>query len=973
MARPQYDTFGKPIDYRAQDNRAQLYSDILRNVGGLPENALALGTGLATQAGTGLGTLAGMAHQKLAGDKINLDDAADTMGENVDRFTFQPRSEGGKATAEGLGTVMQPIDTGMQAVGTGAGKVAGAFGASPEAQAAVSTGVYTGLNFLDPELLAPGAAKIAALRGASRIARRGAETAVPMSEALRNVPKGQRGAYTLEDLAGTEGDFSFKSPTLGAFDRLKPQEQGRVSGVQLGKALKREGAKPEELTWMGLDDIINSNEMVEVADVRQIAAGNAPEFDFLTARSSGASDETIRDRARALAYESDELEYPVAVYRGSGRNRDFVETYDTQREADRAIEEMQASDHEAAKDDYLENIEQYIDDEEELAAMTENEKEEWAGQMANDREVETYGTENDYDNGANNLDEIEELIAEEIRRRPQDYGIEGAVPEHGDYTVGEAGAEDGSGYSVSAGRLKSEERFGKGKRGSYDTPSYLQPYMDEANSPVDTSSPQQSMVFTTTNGQQVGGPRSKAFQIEALRRKSRDADPNAGKFKEDVSLSHFDDLGENQLFFTRETDREPPAWGSVKKGVGMYEDSTLKSPNGALEESTGLHLPTRLIEEEQSDWLQRGRKTGFAEPKTIKKLEAEQIDENARTSAFQEQALSELPAALEDPRLRDFLALHEQRMQSYADANDAPSSAEKRLSQSLRDYERVRSGEGPQDMGARIAAAQNLFSNIYSATDSGSPAEAFARQINDGLERLPSMGKSPVKTVTPSAPMKDTRQYMQMAMADALRRAVQEGQQYLAWTPGDIHTKRWGTDSLAYAPHPENPRKFLWKSDPESARDDTGRPLDNLQASADELLALGPDAEGLKTIDLDDPNVDSVLDGLVRSKLHYGMHEYPNPDKQIAKRAAGLKKEMEALSKKAMAGERVAAHNSPRAYGFESAYGPMQEDLAAILRREGLELPEVRDIPSYGEEVVRGIELTPEIARAAKRGFKLPY
>jgi hypothetical protein len=921
-----------------------------------------MGTGLADMAGTGLGTLAGMAKQKLSGEQPNLEAAVDTA--TAGNFTYQPRTEGGQEFTRGLATVMEPIDRGMQAVGQKAADVTG----SP----AVGAGVYAGLNILDPELLAPGAAKIAALRGAGRVARGAAETAVPMAEALRGIPQGQRGAYTLEDLSSVEGDFSFKSPTLGAFDRLKPQEQGRVSGVQLGKALKREGAKPEELTWMGLDDIINSNEMIEVADVKRIALGNAPEFDFVTARSGGATDEAISEKARELAYESDDLEYPVAVYRGSGRNRDHVETYDTQREADRAIKEMEESDHEAAAEDYLNNIEEYITDEEELAAMSDNDKEEWAGQMANDREVETYETENDYDNGANNVDEIEEQIADEIRRRPQDYDIEGAVPAHGDYTVGEAGAEDGSGYSVSAGRLKSEERFGKGKRGSYDTPSYLQPYMDEAANPVDPNSTQQSMVFTDVNGQQIGGPRSKAFQIEALRRKARDADPSADTFKQDVSLSHFDELGDNQIFFTRETNRKSPAWGSVKKGVGMVDDTELKTPNGALEETTSRHLPTRLIEEEQSDWLQRGRKTGFAEPKTIKKLEAEQVDENSRTSAFQEQALSELPVALEDPRLRDFLAAHEQKMAAYAAAEDSPSRAESRLSQSLRDYELVRSGEGPQDMGARMAAAQNLFSNIYSVADSGSPAEAFAQQIKDGLERLPTMGKSPVKTVTPSSPMKDTRQYMQFAMADALRRAVQEGQQYLAWTPGDIHTKRWGTDSLAYAPHPENPRRFLWKSDPEASRADTGRPLDNLQASADELLALGPDAEGLKTIDLDDPNIDEVLDGLVRSKLHYGMHEYPNPDKQIAKRAAGLKKDLEALSKKAMAGERVAGHNSPRAYGFESAYGPMQEDLAAILRREGLDLPEVRDIP-YGDEMVRGFELTPEIARAAKRGFKLPY
>ena len=934
-----------------RDNRQQFLADLLRNAKGAPETALTMGSSLADMAGTGLGTLAGMAKQKLSGEDVDLGAATDTLQEG--KFTYAPRTEGGQETLRGLGEVMAPIDKGMQFAGQKAADVTG----SP----AVGAAVYTGLNMFDPQMLAPGAAKVAALRGAGNVARRAAETAVPMSEALRNVPKGQRGAYTLEDLAAGEGDFAFRSPALEAFDRLKPQEQGRVTGKQLGKALMREGAKKEELTWMGLDDIINSDELVNAADVKKIAEANKPEMDFVTTRSGGELDEdAISEKAYDLMRDDGDLEYPVAVYRGSGRHRDHVETYDTQREADSAIKEMEASDHEAAKEDYLENIEQYIDDEEELAAMTENEKEEWAGQMAADREAESYETENDYDSEPTNGEQLREYWENEVRSNPGQYDIEGGgAPAYGEYTVGREGREPSSKYGVSAGRLQREERYGKG---GGDTPEFLKPYMGDQTSDV-----------AEINGQGVLFPqesRSKAFQIEALRRQKRDADPNAAKFKGDVDMSHYDELGENQMFFTRETDRRAPEWGTVSKGVGAYEESTLKDKDGNPIESESNRLnPTRLVEEAQSDWLQRGRKTGFAEPKTMEKLEAEGADEAGRVKAFQEQALSEMPVALEDARIKDFLDDHRARVAGQRQIGEPLEYEDQRLADALTAFEEVSANRGAHDMGEQISTSRNLFSAIYRASPAGSAAEAFADQVRDGIDRLPTMTHSPVKSVTPSSPMKDTRQYTQLAMADALRRAVQEGQQYLAWTPGDIHTKRWGTDTLQYAPSPENPRIFRYSAY-DTSRNATGRPLDNLQATADELLGDESNPEGF--IDLDSPTIDADLLKVVESKLNYGMHEYPNPDKQRAKRAAGLKKDLEALSKKAMAGERVAGHNSPRAYGFESAYAPMQEDLAAILRREGLELPEVRDI-DYGGEKVRGVELTPEIARAAKRGFKLPY
>jgi hypothetical protein len=57
----------------------------------------------------------------------------------------------------------------------------------------------------------------------------------------------------------------------------------------------------------------------------------------------------------------------------------------------------------------------------------------------------------------------------------------------------------------------------------------------------------------------------------------------------------------------------------------------------------------------------------------------------------------------------------------------------------------------------------------------------------------------------------------------------------------------------------------------------------------------------------------------------------------------------------------------------------MEQHIIDILRRSGVKPPEMRDIPlKYGadresELPMRGFEIDPDLARAAKRGFILPY
>lgn len=248
----------------------QFFEDMAGNVAGLPEMALTMGTGLAAQAGTGLGVGAGMAKQWLKGEKPDLEAATDTIEDNTGKFTFAPRSQEGQNVAEGLGTVMEPLDRGMKAAGQKVSDVTG----SP----ALGAATYAGLNVLDPDLLAPGAAKIAALRAGSKIAREGAKGAVPMGEALSHIPKGQRGAYTTEDLAGIEEGPLFKSTVQTAIENMKPQEAKGVPGRQMLSVLKNRGAKPEEMKWAGLERFLDTDEKVSPQEVLDYMNAAGPDI-----------------------------------------------------------------------------------------------------------------------------------------------------------------------------------------------------------------------------------------------------------------------------------------------------------------------------------------------------------------------------------------------------------------------------------------------------------------------------------------------------------------------------------------------------------------------------------------------------------------------------------------------------------------------------------------------------------------------
>jgi hypothetical protein len=934
-----------------KDNRKQFMLDALRNATGLPEVALTMGTSLADMAGTGLGTLAGMAKQKLSGEKVNLDAATDTLQEG--KFTFQPRSKGAQETLGGLATVTEPLEKGAQWAGQKTADVTG----SPAAGAAV----YTGLNILDPELLAPAAAKVAALRGGQNAARWAAQTASPMQRKGSPTQMGnQSGAYTQEDLAAVEGDYSMKSPTMAAFDRLKPQEQGRVSGKQLTKALQREGAKKEELYWMGLDKLLDTDELLSTADVRKIAEANQPAFEFKSQRGGEADDDAIRERVSDLVSESGDLEYPVDVT----RDGDVVGTYDNMDEAKEAMKEMRDSyveDNLADETQYQydENLQNAFS-EEELADMSESDKLDWAESEARSSLEETareykYEADYDYEADATNYDDVYSRIDDDVRNDPSSYGLEGGKPDYGEYTVGELGEQEDANYGVNVGRLTGEARYGKG---------YLSETDEMLEAGRQNNYPGQGN--TTSPG--------RAYELEALRRETRDADPNRAKYTKNDTRSHYRDLGDNQMFFTRETDQPAPDWGTVQQGIGR-DPSMIGSPllDNIVGGEPGRKMPHRRQEEAQSDWYQAGRKTGWSDEKGLPKAEAETVNEQARIKVFQEQALNELPLALDKPEIRERFAEADADFAQAQQMGTEPSYDTLGLRRARDNYQSIMD-DPDSNMGEKLAAARNVWTAVYRASPSGSPAEATAQQLMNALDQLPTMKRSPVESATASGPMRESAQFRKLALIDSLRRAVAEGQQYFSFTPGDIHAKRWGSDSVQYAADPDSRTVRYRQGLPPGAKDtDSGRTLlEAVQEKADQLPMMpGGGLGDFRTFDPWAPDAEQQAFDLVERALNYGMTEYPNPEKQMRKRADALLAAFRRMTPE-VGPPTAPSHSSPRAIGFQSTYDPTADDLASIFKQTGsnAQLQPISDVP--GEQTL-GFEFDPALAQALKKGLLLPY
>lgn len=1013
-------------------NQRQFFGDLGRNAVGIGELGLSLGTGMVEQAGKGLGVTAGMLADRLRdadqtynalqgrgeppqGDAVDLNAAVE--GVTPGELTYAPRTQAGQDYGEAIAGPMQAYDDWMLEQG---GKVVDATG-SP----GLGTAAYTGLSMVDPTNFIPGGMALRGGRAASNVAR-----SVQTPE-VRSTGFGgkERGAWSFGDIADVEGDFVLRSPLVDAFDSLKAQEQGRLPGRQLIRALRREGASKEELQWSGLDKLLDTDEVISVADARSAAEQNVPEIEWEVKRGDADVDpDELTEAARERAWQDNDLEYPENYTVRDIDAGEDVGSWDDMDTARQAIEEMIENDLEYYADDfrgsrgeirdYLEELESRGDfdpadygdaytsvsdlPDDVLDILGDQHADDYARSRVDESRYEI-NAERDYDAEPSNIDELTEYWEGELRSDPQGYGLGVAGPEYGDYTVGRESktSPDGENYTVALANVLREGRYGRGtNRPGYDgvsntTEGFVESYLDD---PV-------------------------LRQRELARLDEREDLPDINKARQPHKSSHYGD----NILHTREMDYNAPDWGTVQRNTVEGDLPSQAGPRdaynarveGQLDLDMDYPAPTnvqtgdtnafRLLEEAQSDVLQRGRKTGFLYPEEMPDMRA---NEQARVEAFQRQALDEVPQARQMPEVRLFFDNLEPVLIDGSDVASHHILRDPRTGEDVgriwpSDFEnlnnlRARAERIHSDPGAtlsnKLEAEENFWSTLYNTTPSGHPTEAFAQRIMRSLQDLPNMRRSPIEMGVPPSPLSKTPQYMALALRNSLARAVQEGKQYFGWTPGDVHSRRWGSDSIQWARDPNDPNLVTIGNEEYGSRG-RGPVEENVRRLRDDPAEANTEAR----YNLNDPDIEDQIYQLVRQRLSYGMHDFPNPEQQMRKRAQAL---IESLRKD------EAGHYSPRAFGNDMSYGMVEKDMQRLLRESG-SAAEIRDAPlgdamakittpegrvtykkvqsdydrqqldaaaqrdgftvEYEPQNMRAIEIDPELARAAKRGFKLPY
>lgn len=955
-----------PNEYGQQTEREQQpeggrLAKALRMIGAVgftPELPLMLGTAMTEMAGKGLGTLAGMAGSKLRGEPIDWDAAADTA-RDIGAFTYQPRTRGANEALEAAMPALEAYDNMLHEGGAKVAEVTG----SP----AIGAYGYAMSSLMDPWDMVPIAGTAAALRKAGQLAR-----SVPPVEVKSTGFGGkERGAYSSGDLAQIGGDFELRSPTLDAFDRLKPQEQGRLPGRQLIQALRREGASKEELLWSGLDRLLDTDEVISVAEARAAAQQNAPQFEW--ERKGGDPDsgggmdpdefnEAVSERAREYAWEDDNLEYAEnwTIF-DNDMSDDTGWTGRTEYDAQNAVEEMIANDREYFAEtfreergqirDFLEELEREgeidladygVDDVADLSddvvdALGDKYADDYAERSVDESRY-TINNEPDYESEPLNIDELTDYWENEIRGDPQQYGVDGNPntgdePSWGEYTVsreqGLTHTGRGDAYQVNLANLLREGLYGRGNmpaggNTSANTPEgFVGTYLDDPvlrQREIDRILERGSLVNQPDFNPAIAGTPEQARR---------------GRFES----GHYD----ANMFFTRETTPPmAPDWGSPEATRIM--DEQFNRPQ------------MRIVEEIQSDAMQRGRKSGWIDPlneKTVKKQKEtlnDVVDENARTEAYKRQALNEATTARRMHGIPEYL-------QELLDTGTPGAEIVHRY------LERAEAAQGSANIGEQLSAEFNFWSNLETTArhNQVNPEIAnFAAQMESGLNRLTNMDRINPAEKVPAAPMRESRQYIAHALRDSLARAVQGGEQFFAISSPDTHIDRWGSDSVQWGQLPAGAQTNVTHSKYSSGRDARGQFAEKMRDYIGDPNAVASEPGALVTTS--NPDL-SVLEDVARRHLAGGVSDYPNPNRVYRERAKILAD---------LIRESPSGHYSPRAAGMDSAYGMAESELQQILKEAGSSA-EIRDIELPNGQVIRGIEIDPELAIAAKRGLKLPY
>jgi hypothetical protein len=240
-----------------------------------------------------------------------------------------------------------------------------------------------------------------------------------------------------------------------------------------------------------------------------------------------------------------------------------------------------------------------------------------------------------------------------------------------------------------------------------------------------------------------------------------------------------------------------------------------------------------FLEELQSDWAQKGRDEGF----TLSKAEKSRIDEIKKTL---DQDKNE---GVWTPKTYPNGEVYLEKADPYRTSQGAPI-----VSMHINELGRP-----------SIFTSEQEASNVASKLNSSNALSAEERlALNKELKSL----EGRILTNFPQGPyVTDTKEWTALGLKHALKKAAEEGQDYLAWTTGEQQAKRYDlskqVDRIEY--HPESGDLYAIKTgEPriaENVKDE--KQLSELigKEAAERLLGKEINPSGFKTIEGEDLQV----------------------------------------------------------------------------------------------------------------------
>jgi len=537
--------------------------------------------------------------------------------------------------------------------------------------------------------------------------------------------------------ARKQDELGFYSRAQDFIDNLK---QEKLTGQQLRGQMLNAGVKPDELKWTGLDEFLEKNPKLTKQEAMDFIEDNKVRLEEITYQGGTLNPETHQSFTEPQAIR-DESEIMF--------HRERIDEY-----VDEHLEGV-FTELGVEPDDIPMHIDAYTDLQDATGGRVFNPSQEVLGPL------QARYPEVDVENIGRQVDEKLDELAEDFYNDNPFYEVdgEGALEDYrivgnddiGYYVTYEGEAVKGIDevYSINEAQVQIQndamERGLLGFEGETQYSEYTQPGAENYREVL------------LTNPDYRGDPafelgEKRSARLRELQNKSRGAAYDRNPPLTSAEKAEYNNLKriDDQLFSKRGQGVSSPHWNEddvvahvrlSDRKAGRYTEDGRFITTEANFDDVGKVL---YIEEIQSDWAQMGRRRGFGllEPRSY--------------SVKKNYTRKKLNPDTNEYELIDGYVVVDDEL--YAKNPTGP-------------YAR---GENPV-----IGAVDNVYDTVEEANKR---AEEASTSLQLGVPEGPLVGT--------------TEKFTEATMRRLIRKAADEGYDYIAWTPGDVQVDRWAEQGL---------------------------------------------------------------------------------------------------------------------------------------------------------------------------------